>query len=97
MIVEHEKERSRRRRRDATNHSTREFYNLSGDMFDVDYPEAEKLVLYDEKDETSTEYNDTVMEEFPVDENLEDLGYFGGPLWQRNRIPSERSCCLFSF
>ncbi|XP_031850064.1 A disintegrin and metalloproteinase with thrombospondin motifs 3 isoform X2 [Nomia melanderi] len=89
-LAGYENEKSKRRRRDATDHSTREFYNLSGDTFDMDYPEAEKLVLYDEKDEIPTEYNDTMMEELPVDENSEDIGYFGGPLWQRNRIPKKK-------
>nr|XP_033324543.1 A disintegrin and metalloproteinase with thrombospondin motifs 3-like isoform X1 [Megalopta genalis] len=76
-----------RKRRDSADHYTPEFYNLSGDVFDVDYPEAEKLVLYDEKEEVTTEYNDTIIE---VDENSEDISYFGGPSWQRNRIPRRK-------
>ncbi|XP_076647528.1 A disintegrin and metalloproteinase with thrombospondin motifs 1 [Halictus rubicundus] len=78
---------SNRRKRDSMDHYTPEFYNLSGDVFDMDYPEAEKLVLYDEKEEVPTEYNDTVIE---VDENPEDVGYFGGPSWQRNKIPRKK-------
>ncbi|XP_076296368.1 A disintegrin and metalloproteinase with thrombospondin motifs 3 [Lasioglossum baleicum] len=80
--------KSNRRRRDLTDHYTREFYNLSGDVFDMDYPEAEKLVLYDEKEEVPTEYNDTVVE---VDDNPEDIvGHFGGPSWHRNKIPRKK-------
>ncbi|XP_015434707.1 PREDICTED: A disintegrin and metalloproteinase with thrombospondin motifs 3-like [Dufourea novaeangliae] len=87
----HENGKPKRRRRDSTNHYTHEFYNLSNDMFDMDYPEVEKLVLYDDKDEISSEYNDTLMEELLVNEKSKDLSYFSGPFWQRNKIPKKKT------
>lgn len=71
------------------NHDVQTFYNLSGDIFDVEYPEAEKLILYDEKDEISAEYNDTSVEELSTDVNSEEIGHFSGPKWQRNKISSK--------
>lgn len=71
------------------NHDVQTFYNLSGDIFDVEYPEAEKLILYDEKEEISAEYNDTSVEELPIDVNSEEIGHFSGPKWQRNKISSK--------
>ena len=35
----------------------------------MEYPEDEKLILYDEKDDVSTEYNDTIVEELSIDVN----------------------------
>lgn len=55
----------------------------------MEYPEAEKLILYDEKDEISAEYNDTSVEELSVDVNSEEIGHFSGPKWQRNKISSK--------
>ncbi|XP_017762475.1 PREDICTED: A disintegrin and metalloproteinase with thrombospondin motifs 3-like [Eufriesea mexicana] len=88
--VKRKRKRSKRRKRDSVNHHVQEFYNLSGDVFDVEYPEAEKLILYDEKDDLSTEYNDTVVEELSIDVNSEEIGYFSGPKWQRNKVPRKR-------
>lgn len=81
--------KSKRTRRDSINHYAQDFYNLSGDVFNMEYPEAEKLILYDERGEVPAEYNDTIMEDLPIDVNSEDLDYFSGPTWQRNKIPSE--------
>lgn len=55
----------------------------------MEYPEAEKLILYDEKDDVPTEYNDTIVEELSIDVNPEEIGYFSGPKWQRNRLSSK--------
>lgn len=79
----------KRRRRDSINHHVQEYYNLSGDIFDMEYPEAEKLILYDERDEVTAESNDTVVEELSTDASSEGVSYFSGPTWQRNKIPSE--------
>ncbi|XP_076243278.1 A disintegrin and metalloproteinase with thrombospondin motifs 3 [Calliopsis andreniformis] len=93
LFIEFKKidKKPKRRRRDSIDHYAREFYNLSGDVFDMEYPEAEKLILYDERDEMSTEYNDTIIEELSTDANYEDLGYFSGPTWQRNKIPRKKT------
>lgn len=55
----------------------------------MEYPEAEKLILYDERDEVTAESNDTVVEELSTDASSEGVSYFSGPTWQRNKIPSE--------
>ncbi|XP_076636472.1 A disintegrin and metalloproteinase with thrombospondin motifs 14 isoform X1 [Colletes latitarsis] len=82
----------KRTRRDSLNEYTRDFYNLSGDVFNMEYPEAEKLILYDERDdEIPRKYNDTIMEQLPIDVDSEDLDYFSGPTWRRNKIPSEEN------
>ncbi|XP_050600023.1 uncharacterized protein LOC126928238 isoform X3 [Bombus affinis] len=88
--VEESKRKSKRSKRDSLSHDVQGFYNLSGDVFDVEYPEAEKLILYDEKDDVSTEYNDTIVEELSIDVNPEEIGYFSGPKWQRNRLSKKR-------
>ncbi|XP_076752855.1 A disintegrin and metalloproteinase with thrombospondin motifs 3 [Xylocopa sonorina] len=88
--VKGQSRRSIRMKRDSLSHDAQEFYNLSGDVFDVEYPEAEKLILYDERDEVSTEYNDTIVEELPIDVNSEEIGYFSGPKWQRNKVPKRK-------
>lgn len=59
----------------------------------MEYPEAEKLILYDEKDDVPTEYNDTIVEELSIDVNSEEIGYFSGPKWQRNRLSSKPNIC----
>lgn len=87
---ERKDKKSKRRRRESLNHDVQTFYNLSGDIFDVEYPEAEKLILYDEKDEISAEYNDTSVEELPTDVNSEEIGHFSGPKWQRNKISKRK-------
>ena len=45
------------------------FFIFRDNVFDVEYPEDEKLILYDEKDDVSTEYNDTIVEELSIDVN----------------------------
>ncbi|XP_050599228.1 uncharacterized protein LOC126927217 isoform X1 [Bombus affinis] len=67
--VEESKRKSKRSKRDSLSHDVQGFYNLSGDVFDVEYPEAEKLILYDEKDDVCTEYNDTIVEKLSIDVN----------------------------
>lgn len=57
------KRKLKRSKRDSLSHDVQGFYNLSGDVFDVEYPEAEKLVLYDGKDDALGEYNNTTVEE----------------------------------
>ncbi|XP_054016241.1 A disintegrin and metalloproteinase with thrombospondin motifs 3-like isoform X1 [Hylaeus anthracinus] len=81
--------KSKRKRRDSID-NTQDFYNLSGDVFDMEYPEAEQLILFDQRDGMSTEYNDTIVEELPIEVNTEDLDYFSGPTWQRNKIPRKK-------
>ncbi|XP_050472499.1 A disintegrin and metalloproteinase with thrombospondin motifs 18-like isoform X2 [Bombus huntii] len=88
--VRESKRKSKRRKRDSLSHDVQGFYNLSGDVFDVEYPEAEKLILYDEKDDVPAEYNDTIVEELSIDVNPEEIGYFSGPKWQRNRLSKKR-------
>ncbi|CAD1468887.1 unnamed protein product, partial [Heterotrigona itama] len=75
---------------DPVNHDVQGFYNLSGDVFDVECPEAEKLIFYDEKDEIPTEYNDTIVEELSIDVNPEEIEHFSGPKWQRTRSSKKR-------
>ncbi|XP_026673494.1 A disintegrin and metalloproteinase with thrombospondin motifs 3-like isoform X2 [Ceratina calcarata] len=87
---EKNKKWTRRKRDSPISHEVQEFYNLSGDVFDVEYPEAEKLILYDNRDDASTEYNDTIMEELTIDVDSEEIGYFSGPKWQRNKIPRRK-------
>ncbi|KAK9307654.1 hypothetical protein QLX08_002067 [Tetragonisca angustula] len=79
-----------KRSSDSVNRDVQGFYNLSGDVFDVEYPEAEKLIFYDEKDEVPTEYNDTIVKELSIEMNSEELGYFSGPKWQRTRSSKKR-------
>ncbi|CAK9807329.1 A disintegrin and metalloproteinase with thrombospondin motifs 3 [Anthophora plagiata] len=90
LMIRTERNKSRRTRRNSLNHNVREFYNLSGDVFDVEYPEAEKLILHDDKDQVSAEYNDTIVEKLSIDINLEEMSYFSGPTWQRNKVPKRR-------
>lgn len=73
-----------RKRRHSTDRYNQEFYNLSGDVFDMEYPEAERLILYDENDNVSSEYNDTIMEQLTVDADAEEIDYFSGSTWHRS-------------
>ncbi|XP_034186806.2 A disintegrin and metalloproteinase with thrombospondin motifs 1 isoform X1 [Osmia lignaria lignaria] len=73
-----------RKRRHSADRYNQEFYNLSGDVFDNEYPEAERLILYDENDNVSSEYNDTIMEQLTVDADAEEIDYFSGSTWHRS-------------
>ena len=85
-----------KRSSDSVNHDVHGFYNLSGDVFDVEYPEAKKLIFYDEKDEIPTEYNHTIVEELAIDVNSEEIGHFSGPKWQRTRSSSKINISLYN-
>ncbi|XP_076391435.1 A disintegrin and metalloproteinase with thrombospondin motifs 2 isoform X1 [Megachile rotundata] len=83
--------RKMRTRRNSANHYSQEFYNLSGDVFDMEYPEAEKLIMYDESDNISSEYNDTIMEQLTVDANSEEIDYFSGSTWHRRKTSKKQT------
>lgn len=62
--------------------NTREFYNLTGDMIDV----QSEFRNAQEQEETEYEYEDV---ELPLEEDSEHVGYFFDRAWERNKLPSE--------
>ncbi|KAI4492196.1 hypothetical protein M0802_010002 [Mischocyttarus mexicanus] len=76
---------SRLSKRDIPSVKSNGFYNLTGDVFDV---ENFNLDLEDNEELLKETDDDVMIERLPPRNDPEDIGYFSNPSWNRSKVPS---------
>ncbi|KAK2575571.1 hypothetical protein KPH14_011286 [Odynerus spinipes] len=87
---------SRRSKRESANLRGNRFYNLTGDMFEMDQSDFDGGAMFRENngqpstEEEEEEEDAVVIERLPQGNDHEDVGYFSNPSWNRSKVPKRK-------
>ncbi|XP_024943397.1 A disintegrin and metalloproteinase with thrombospondin motifs 3 [Cephus cinctus] len=81
----------KRVKRDLMICNTREFYNLTGDMIDVEAEVEEENKDEKGKGGSGYEEGESVDAKLPFEEDSEHIGYFFDRAWERDKLPKRKT------